>query len=151
APPPGATIAAQSGGDGGPAFSQSNTFAEARAGDGNDGGSISIFATGDLTISGVTNLISGNGGDGGDASAEGKPNPGLNKQPSAQATGGRGGQPGLVDIRVDGSIDINAGLNFIIGHAGDGGDADAAGSPGLDATDTSPAKEGGDANPTGGE
>lgn len=147
----GATITAQAGGAGGAGTSVSNTFAEARAGDGATGGTLRVLVTGDLTISGVTNLISGDGGAGGTATATAQSNPALNKQPNAQATGGKGGDPGLVDIRAGGVLTIAAALNITIGRAGDGGSASATGASGLDATATSPAKEGGDANPTGGE
>ena len=149
--PGGATITAASGGAGGDATSVSNTFAEARAGDAGNGGTLKVFVTGDLTITGVTRLVSGDDGDGGVATATGLSNPALVKQPSAQATGGRGGMPGLVDVRVGGTLDIEDELDIVIGRAGDGGDAIATAAAGLDATATSPAKEGGDARPTGGE
>jgi hypothetical protein len=147
----GATINGQAGGAGGTGTSVSNTFAEARAGDGGNGGLVGLYATGDLTISGATTLNSGDGGAGGAASATGQSNAERNKQANAQATGGKGGDPGLIEIRVGGSLVINAALNIVIGRAGDGGNAVARAADGLDATAISPAKEGGDANPTGGE
>ncbi|MEP6834487.1 MAG: Ig-like domain-containing protein [Gemmatimonas sp.] len=147
----GATITGQAGGAGGAGNSTSNTFAEARAGDGGNGGTVRLYVTGELAIVGATNLVSGDGGAGGVAVATAQSNPALNKQPNAQATGGKGGEPRLIDIRAGGAINIAAPLNITIGRAGDGGSGTATAAPGLDATDVSPAKEGGNANATGGE
>ena len=148
----GALITGQDGGAGGTGTSVSNTFAEARAGDGGNGGDVRLWTTGNLTFLPPTpvTLISGRGGDGGVATATGLPNNTLTRGTNASATGGKGGMPGLLDIRAGGAINITTALIIVVGRAGNGGAGTATASDGNDAG-TSAAQAGGDAAATGGQ
>jgi hypothetical protein len=142
----------QSGGWGGDGTKTGNTDVEVKGGKGGDAGRIRIWVTGTLAYMGNDNVVrSGNGGDGGHATATGTTNPEPSKAPSAEAMGGKGGEPGLIDIRAGGGITVDPGaLTLEIGRPGHGGDADATGADGVDATATKSAQEGGDATADGG-
>jgi len=121
---------------------------------GGNGGRIRVFITGSLTYSGGENVVrSGSGGSGGNAMATALGNDVGDKAPSASATGGNGGVPGLIEIRAGGGVTVaNAGaLVLEVGLPGEGGDATSTGADGRDATGVAlPAQEGGDATATAG-
>jgi hypothetical protein len=143
-------IAGQNGGAGGDGEHTAPDDAEARGGDGGDGGRITVRATGDITFSGTGNTIrSGSGGAGGAATAVAD---GDDPGGDATATGGAGGVPGLFEIRAGGEIFItNPGAATVtIGDGGAGGAATATGGDGKDADDEEAAQPGGTATADGG-
>lgn len=145
-------IEGQSGGDGGDGTHSSNDHATATGGDGGEGGKIKIFVDGPLDFQGSSNIVrSGGGGDGGNAVATGEPNAEPPRAPGAEATGGNGGAPGLIDIRGGQGITGAARLTVEVGLAGKGGDATATGADGADATAEKEAQAGGEAEARGGQ
>lgn len=143
---------AQSGGNGQPDFDDN----DAEGDDGGDGGDVRIeVMEGDMifmaeTHDGITGteMVAGDGGDGGLGEAEAD-DPGEN----VDALGGDGGDGGWVALEtVNGSIRIEEfnGLSTLIGSGGDGGDANAIGGDGRDAG-TEAAQRGGNADAEGGE
>ena len=145
----------QDGGRGGDGNDTQPNDVSASGGKGGEGGKISVFITGTLTYSGGENVVrSGSGGWGGDATAQAQGNDAGNKAPSATATAGDGGIPGLLDIRSGGGINVaSAGaLVLEVGLPGEGGEAIAVGADGRDAIGaTVPAQEGGNASATAGK
>ncbi len=146
-------VVGQGGGNGGDGSHTSASSAQAKGGDGGDGGRIRVRATGDISFSGGGNSIaSGDGGDGGSAVATATSDATAAKAPPAAATGGDGGRPGLIEVRANGSISIDAGsLTLRVGHGGAGGAATATGADGVDAAARGDAAQGGgDATATAG-
>lgn len=144
-------IEAQDGGDGG----DDNTTPKAIGGTGGWGGTASIeVIDGDIvfmaeTHRGITGteVVAGDGGDGGDAQALVETTGG-----DAEADGGAGGEGGYVSIRTfNGTVNVaeQFGLKPQIGSGGDGGDGTASAGDGADAG-ADPATDGGNALATGG-
>ncbi len=133
----GATVLwGQDGGNGGTGTNSSNTNLTVTGGNGGNGGLIKVYITGSLTYSGVTanTVRSGRGGTGGAANATTMANPIPDVAPSATATGGNGGVPGLVDMRAGNGIVINGGaLTLEVPVGGVGGAATATAANGVDA------------------
>jgi len=118
------------GRDGGP---DTNTGLEpAVAGDGGDGGDLTIKSAAQLTIrSGIMEVYVGKGGNGGDAvhtpSGNGK---------DAEAVAGNGGNAGRFTLEAPSLLIEEGGLLRIgFGPSGSGGDATAVGSDGTDEED----------------
>jgi len=144
----GATIIAGHGGNGGAGTSSTST--PALGGNGGAPGGIILEATTDIGLQGTVDLTSGNGGNGGNATAT-SPNgtPGGN----ATATGGRGAD--LIPIGIAAPIVVHAGsvvhqagtLFLRLGNAGDGGNALATAGSGIPGN---PGGAGGSADGRGG-
>lgn len=151
----GAVIEAQHGANGGDGEHNSTVAALAGGGNGGRGGEVRLRATGSIVLFGTDNMIrTGDGGDGGHATATGQPDPGPARAASATATGGNGGPPGLATLLAGGSIVPLAGgaaLTIAVGEAGWGGEAIATGRNGLHAAErTGGAQAGGNATARGG-
>lgn len=147
------TLWGQDGGAGGNGVAPaSQSDLTTMGGAGGNGGKMSIFITGTLTYQGTDNVVrAGRGGNGGNATAVTIENAANGpKGPNATAVAGPAGQPGIVDIRAGGGITIMPGALTVEMIPGDGGDANATGAKGADATASMPAQEGGDATATGG-
>lgn len=146
----GSVIASQRGGNGGNGSHESSTHAVATGGNGGKGGRLRLRALGQIVVIGTNTLESGGGGDGGRADATGRPSESGGTAAGATATGGRGGDPGLVSVYSAQEIVTDEGtLRLAIGKAGDGGDAVAHGASGHNAASTA-AQAGGAADATGG-
>lgn len=141
----------QHGGDGGTGtHAPASIDAYAEGGAGGRGGKMYVRATEAVVFSGILNeIVSGNGGRGGDASATSSPSGGGVTGPSARAVGGAGGEPGLFGVFAP-VIDFTDQVDLVIGHGGDGGDAEAFSAAGLDAQGSSVAQGGGPAFAMGG-
>ncbi|MGH7555498.1 MAG: hypothetical protein ACREMQ_21065 [Longimicrobiales bacterium] len=125
-------IQGQSGGHGGNG-THDGAPASSQGGDGGDGGRISVLATGQLTIGGATNLItSGSGGNGGSATSNAGAGAAA-RAPDANATGGNGGDPGLVRLEGQRGLSSNASLSVTVGNGGTGGTATANAADGQSA------------------
>jgi hypothetical protein len=148
------TIWGQDGGNGGNSFPANSTSnLSATAGPGGRGGKISVLVTGTLTYGGSGNIVrAGRGGNGGTANATTLENAGSGPlAPAATATGGDGGEAGLIDMRAGVGIAINGPDALTLELTpGDGGDAFAKGAKGANASGDTPAQIGGDATATGG-
>ncbi|HEX9563587.1 MAG TPA: Ig-like domain-containing protein [Gemmatimonadaceae bacterium] len=144
---------AQDGGTGGDGVNSSTSDLSVTAGNGGTGGLLRLAVGGTLTFSGVSNVFqSGAGGSGGSASAFTLQTATGNQAPSATATGGRGGNSGVVQIEAAGGTSINqqGALTLLIGFPGDGGDATAHASNGTHGTAAKAPQTGGNASATGG-
>ena len=145
------SVIGQNGGAGGAGTHTSTTAANSTGGAGGLGGTIKVRANGgDLVFANAgNNVVSGNGGAGGSASASGTGAgaPGA----SATAAGGAGGAPGNIVLQaVTGGITIGTGpLGLVVGSGGDGGAATAVGGLGQTAAPC-PVGAGGAATATGG-
>ncbi len=145
------SVTGQNGGPGGLGSDLNNASgANATGGDGGNGGKLRILSTLEMGLNGNNTFTSGSGGNGGSADATAAPNSGPAQAPSAVARGGKGGNPGLVEVTGKGGIVIAGSLNLNVGDGGDGGSADATGADGADATSSKPAQKGGNATATGG-
>jgi hypothetical protein len=140
------SITGQGGGNGGAGIDLTSGDADAHGGAGASGGVLRVFATRNLRFDGgsKTVLTSGRGGDGGEARATAN-NPGG----KATAIAGAGAEPGLIELRAGGDIDINAPIELNIGQAGDGGDATALAADGRGGA-VCPPQDGGKAEARGG-
>lgn len=144
----GSSLQAGNGGSGENAESQdAETVAE--GGQGREAGRIllsSEIAVHFTNLRGMSSLLGGMGGEGGDAVAEG--------WPTARAVGGVGGPASKIEVKVPtngGLIWVEPqGLQLALGGGGRGGNATAEGLPGANATSTEAAKKGGDALATAG-
>jgi hypothetical protein len=147
----GGTVAGQDGGNGGTGTDTQAGAASASGGNGGDGGNLRVKATGTIALGAGAVLRSGKGGNGGSATATAQESDAGDKAPSATATGGDGGEPGVVEVRGKNGIQVSAGAKIEVGRGGNGGDASATGADGKDATETKAAQDGGNATTTGGK
>jgi hypothetical protein len=145
------SLIGQHGGNGGTGTDSRNADVNAKGGAGGVGGELYVHVTGQIDFVGVNVLNSGNGGDGGAATATALPNDSGGTAPSATATGGRGGNAGLITVRADGGITVAGALQFNVGRGGQGGDARATGAAGANSTAAKDAQIGGAASATGGD
>ncbi len=144
------TLTGQNGGKGGNGTHTSSSAAVSNGGSGGKGGAVKIQAIGGISIGAGSLIKTGNGGVGGNASADGSSGHGGDVGASGTATGGAGGSPGLFTaVAKTGSIAFNGALNLQIGTGGRGGDASAIGGDGHDALPCPPAV-GGPATATAG-
>jgi hypothetical protein len=151
----GAKLQAQHGGKGGKGLHTHPQNAISKGGDGGQGGEIRIRTLGQIVIAGLGNqVLTGDGGMGGDSESTGDVNAAIARAASATATGGTGGPPGLATILAGGGIfpAIGGGaLTIVVGAGGQGGMAEAKAADGLDADQRpGPAQHGGNATATGG-
>lgn len=146
----GGTVAGQDGGHGGHGTDSQAGAANATGGRGGDGGRLVVKATGIVALGPGSTLRSGRGGNGGDATATAQESDAGATAPSATALGGRGGSPGLIEVRGKAGIQVDGTARFELGVGGDGGDATATGADGKDATAGKAAQHGGNATATGG-
>lgn len=146
------SVIGQDGGNGGNGEHESDTAADANGGNGGDGGKLRVLATGQIIFGGSGNTLeSGDGGDGGWAAAQGLVNPTPAQAASADAEGGDGGDPGLVEVRSGQGIQVSD-LTIRIGGAGSGGFAYAIAADGVDAAARpGGAQVGGNASARGGD
>ncbi|MFN8548211.1 MAG: hypothetical protein U0527_09700 [Candidatus Eisenbacteria bacterium] len=142
-------IEGQAGGDGGRGVDRGNVDADATGGRGGRGADVTIFATGEIYFGGTNIIRSGRGGDGGNAEATGLAGGAGDVAARATARGGRGGRPGLLDIRAALSISIEGPLSLEMGRAGHGGEAIALAADGANAGSSAP-QRGGRAEAIGG-
>lgn len=145
----GVVVAAQDGGCGGEGRDQGFERAIAKGGRGGRGGNVVLHSTREMYFTGSNRIRSGRGGDGGPAEAIGQERDGRAVAASAQATGGRGYDSGIIDIRARLGILIEGPLRLEVGVAGTGGSAVAHGANGKDAG-TQDAQRGGSAEAQGG-
>lgn len=144
------SVTGQNGGPGGQGQDLNNPAgANATGGAGGDGGKLRVLATLELDLVGNNTFTSGSGGVGGAANASGGPNPTPAQAPSAAATGGKGGNSGLIEVIGKAGISIG-GLTLAVGSGAAGGSATAAGADGMDATTARAAQIGGNGTATGG-
>jgi uncharacterized protein YjdB len=146
----GGTVAGQDGGNGGNGTDMTGS-ANATGGRGGDGGKLIVRATGIIALGAGSTLQSGSGGHGGSATATAQDGSNGTRAFSAVATGGRGGEPGLITVRAGDGVQVSAGARFRLGDGGDGGAATATGAPGRNASETMAAQAGGNATATGGD
>lgn len=145
----GVLVEGQTGGAGGKGTDQGVIDAEAKGGAGANGGDLIIHATGEIYFTGSNTIRSGRGGDGGDAQATGRERDGAGPAASAEATGGRGGEPGLLEIKAGRGIAVEGPTRLEMGRGGHGGNAIATGADGKDAGEEA-AQQGGFAEAVGG-
>jgi uncharacterized protein YjdB len=157
------TIRTQPGGDGGDVSNTASSDVSAVGGRGGDGGHVVVnFAAAILwktvTPNPIGSMELGAGGDGGSATALGTQNASGEKAPSATATGGDGGSGGRFIVNDSnqfapqwassgGTVDA---MTITMGVEGRGGEAEATGADGVDATSDRSAQAGGDATGTAG-
>ena len=119
-----------------------NPIGSATGGAGASGGNIRIASrSGTITVENHNTLSTGDGGKGGDAFSEGDP---------ANATGGPGGDGGILEMTpTAGGVGSGTLLN-VRGVSGNGGTARALGEFGDDATTSAAATKGGNLSAVGG-
>jgi hypothetical protein len=145
------TLTGQNGGDGGSGTHSSSTAAGSKGGNGGKGGAVNIQAIDNISIGAGGVIFTGDGGRGGDATANASAGHGGDIGGGATATGGVGASPGLFSaVAKNGSISIGGSLNIDIGSGGRGGSAFATGGDGHDAP-ACPAALGGPATATAGD
>ena len=144
----GVDIRAQGGGDGGNGLDQDWDGVVAQGGDGGVGGELLLHVVGDLVFTGSNRLEAGQGGRGGVALAQAQQGSGP-KAGGATASGGKGGDAGLMTLLATVILDFVGPTELAPGRGGDGGDGIAEGATGADAGATF-AQEGGDATASGG-
>lgn len=93
----------------------------ARGEAGGDGGELRIAASGPILVTRTGRIVSGDGGDGGDATALGE------DAGHAEAIGGDGGSGGNLCIFAPAVHVADRPGRIVVGHGGSGGDADALG------------------------
>ena len=117
-----------------------------RAGRGGRGGSISIVALGSVSVCAGVELHVGDGGDGGNATANTDE---VGGRRIAWAVGGKGGDTGRRAFIAGGmGVFFDGAVTFDLGEAGDGGNATANGAAG--ANDCPVAEDGAEARARGG-
>lgn len=147
----GVTIIAQHGAHGADAEESAPEDVDAISGSGGDGGDIFLAAPAIVARFGNT-LRSGDGGNGGAATATTEPRAEGDAAPRAYAVNIQGGWGGEVTLfGEERGIATGGTLEIVLGRGGDGGDAEATAADGHDATDTKEAQDGGDAASQGGE
>ncbi len=144
------SVTGQNGGQGGQGQDPNNAAgATATGGAGGNGGRLRVLSTLGMDLGGNNTFTSGSGGFGGAAQASGGPNATPAQAPSGTATGGKGGNSGLIEVIGKGGITIG-GATLNVGSGAAGGSATASGADGFDATATKAAQIGGNGTATGG-
>lgn len=143
------SIDGQDGGDGGDHVRSGSGNTTAEGGNGADGGDVRLLATGRAVLQNGSSVKSGDGGDGGAATATSTNGDGA-RAGSATAEGGDGAEAGLLRVEGQGGISIGAAVTIEIGASGDGGDGTANGADGSICVDGH-GQHGGNATATGGQ
>lgn len=147
-------VQGQDGGAGGNGTNAQAANVTVNGGSGGAGGQVLVSVGGTLTYSGTQNFVaSGSGGHGGSATATSLPVLGGTQAPSATATAGHGGNPGLPLVQAGGGLFIEqqGALVLIVGNTGNGGDANAQAADGMNATVATAAQLGGNATANAGD